>query len=207
MTAADLVPGAAAPLLLTLRSLTAADLARPTPCAGYDVGALLNHLLFWAPSLAGAGRKEAVPPPAADESAVDLLAADAPAVRLQAAVAEVADAWSDPAAWQGTVLMGGPPELPAATIGGMAVGELVVHGWDLARAIGQDAPFEAMTDPDAMDLLLGELAVNATLGRDMGLYGPQVTVPASAPALHRVLGLTGRDPAWTAAALRPSGSR
>lgn len=207
MTAADLVPGAAAPLLVTIRSLTAADLARPTPCADYDVGALLNHLLFWAPSLAGAARREPVPPPAADESAVDLVAGGDPVARLQAAVAAVADAWSDRAAWEGTVTMGGPPELPAATIGGMAVGELVVHGWDLARATGWDARFEAMTDPDAMDLLLQELAVNGALGRDMGLYGPEVAVPASAPALHRVLGLTGRDPAWTAAALRPSGSR
>jgi hypothetical protein len=34
-------------------------------------------------------------------------------------------------------------------------------------------------------------------GREMGLYGPQVTVPADAPALDRVLGLTGRDPAWS----------
>lgn len=33
-------------------------------------------------------------------------------------------------------------------------------------------------------------------GREMGLYGPKVAVPADAPALDRILGLTGRDPAW-----------
>jgi hypothetical protein len=30
----------------------------------------------------------------------------------------------------------------------------------------------------------------------MGLYGPEVAVSADAPTLERILGLTGRDPAW-----------
>ena len=33
-------------------------------------------------------------------------------------------------------------------------------------------------------------------GREMGMYGPEVAVPADAPTLDRILGLTGRDPAW-----------
>ncbi|HEY3867655.1 MAG TPA: hypothetical protein VGM10_04875 [Actinocrinis sp.] len=32
--------------------------------------------------------------------------------------------------------------------------------------------------------------------RKMGLYAPEIAVPADAPTLDRVLGLTGRDPAW-----------
>jgi hypothetical protein len=33
-------------------------------------------------------------------------------------------------------------------------------------------------------------------GRATGMYGPEVAVPAGAPTLDRILGLTGRDPAW-----------
>jgi hypothetical protein len=30
----------------------------------------------------------------------------------------------------------------------------------------------------------------------MGMYGPDVAVQADAPTLDRIVGLTGRDPAW-----------
>jgi hypothetical protein len=33
-------------------------------------------------------------------------------------------------------------------------------------------------------------------GREMGMYGPEIAVPVDAPTLDRILGLTGRDPAW-----------
>ncbi len=84
-------------------------------------------------------------------------------------------------------------ELPASLIGGMVVGELVVHGWDLARATGQHFDL----DDDVAAYTHDETAKNAQQGRDIGVYGPEVAVPATAPTLHRLLGLTGRDPGWT----------
>ena len=57
-------------------TITDDQFTNKTPCTEYDVRALVNHLLFWGPSLAGAGRKESVPQPATSESDVDLAAGD-----------------------------------------------------------------------------------------------------------------------------------
>jgi uncharacterized protein (TIGR03086 family) len=179
-----------------VRTISPDQLANPTPCAEFDVRALVNHLLFWGPSLEGAGRKESVPPPAAAESDVDLTAGDWRG-DLLAQLGRVVEAWP-PASWEGTTRMGGPTELPASMIGDMLIGELVVHGWDLAQATGQrlDLPADMLTD------LHGSVAAGAEQGRAMGVYGPEVEVAADAPALHRILGLTGRDPNWSAALTR-----
>ena len=169
------------------------QLAAPTPCTEFDVRKLVNHLLFWGPSLVGAARKETVPPPAESEADVDLTAGDWQTALL-AHVENVVDAWSRPEAWDGVAHIGGPMELPADLIGGMVVGELVVHGWDLARATGQQPVWE----DDLADYLYGEVAKSAEVGRQMGVYADEVTVPETVPPLDRLLALSGRDPAWSA---------
>ncbi|MFC4123305.1 TIGR03086 family metal-binding protein [Nocardia rhizosphaerae] len=191
MSDTERVALAAEPLSSLLHTLSPDRLGEPTPCADFDVRALLNHLLFWGPSLIGAARKEAVAPPAAAESDVDLTAGDW-AAALVAQLGELAEAWRDPAAWQGVTRMGGPTELPAPLVGGMVVGELVVHGWDLARAVGATVRWE----PELLDRVLDETAATAAQGRAMGIYGPEVPVSSDAPPIDRVLGLTGRDPRW-----------
>lgn len=100
-------------------------------------------------------------------------------------------AWRDTAAWSGETEVGGVLA-PAPRMAEFALDELVVHGWDLARATAQ--PY----DPAASDLavLLGMLRDTPREGIP-GLFGPVVDIPAEAPLLHRVLGLTGRDPVWT----------
>lgn len=175
-----------------VRTVSPDQLANRTPCAEFDVRALVNHLLFWGPSLEGAGRKEPVPPPAPAESDVDLTAGDWRG-DLLAQLDRLASAWAPEQAWQGTTRMGGPTELPASMIGDMTVGELVVHGWDLARATGQRLDLPA----DLLTYVHEAVAASAEQGRQMGIYGPEVPVPTGAPTLHRVLGLTGRDPAVT----------
>ena len=177
-----------------VRTTTADQLANPTPCTEYDVRALLNHLLFWGPALAGAGDKEVVPPPAATESEVDLVTGDWRG-DLLAVLDRITSAWAPAAAWEGVTGMGGSYEMPATVIGDMITGELVVHGWDLAVATGRrlDVPAPVLAHVVATSV------ESAAQGREMGLFGPEVPVPADAPALDRVLGLTGRDPAWAPA--------
>jgi hypothetical protein len=43
-----------------------------------------------------------------------------------------------------------------------------------------------------------EVDKSAEQGREMGIYGEPVAVPDTELVLHRILGLTGRDPNWTA---------
>ncbi|MFD4357535.1 TIGR03086 family metal-binding protein [Nocardia sp. NPDC058518] len=192
MSETERVAHAATPLSKLIRTVDPARLSDPTPCAEFDIRALINHLLFWGPSLVGAAHKEAIAPPATAESDVDLTAGDW-AAALDAHLDALTTAWRGPAAWQGLTHMGGPTELPAPLVGGMVVGELIVHGWDLARALGTTPHW----DDDLLRETYDETAATAEQGRQMGIYGPEVPVAATAPLLDRILGLTGRDPAWS----------
>ena len=86
--------------------------------------------------------------------------------------------------------MGGPRAMPAEVIGAMVLGEVVVHTWDLARATGQAPTWPA----GLLEFVRADLVRTAPLGRDMGLFGPEVPVPADAPLIDRVVALTGRMP-------------
>lgn len=171
-----------------VHAITPDQLANPTPCGEFDVRALVNHLLYWGPSLAGAGRREVVPPP---ESGVDLTAGDWRG-DLLAQLNRLVSAWAPPQAWEGDTRVVGPTTTPSRVIGGMIVCELAVHGWDLSSATGQPLSL----DDELLTYLHEEVAAGAEQGREMGVYGPEVPVPADAPTLDRILGLTGRDPAW-----------
>ena len=61
-------------------------------------------------------------------------------------------------------------------MGGMVCTELVIHGWDLARAANQ-APTWA---DSVLAFVHAELAATAAQGRQMGVYGPEVAMPETA---------------------------
>ncbi|WP_410672251.1 TIGR03086 family metal-binding protein [Amycolatopsis sp. cmx-4-68] len=183
---------AAEAMAAVARTITDDQLADKTPCSEYDVRALVNHLLFWGPSLAGAGRKERVPQPAATESDVDLAAGDWRG-RLLVLLDDITSSWAPSSAWEGETSMGTPHMLPAPVMGDMITGELAVHGWDLAVATGQRLELPVGLLAHLHDTVLA----GVEQGRAMGMYGPEVAVPADAPTLDRIIGLTGRDPAWT----------
>jgi uncharacterized protein (TIGR03086 family) len=92
--------------------------------------------------------------------------------------------------------MGGSTELPAASVGEMALVEMLAHGWDLARATGQ-AP---RWPDDVVARTYQAIAGMAELGRQMGVFGPEVSVPADASEFDRMLALSGRDPGWVTSA-------
>jgi uncharacterized protein (TIGR03086 family) len=193
MSNTRLMAAAVGPVLDVVREIKPDQLALPTPCTEYDVRRLVHHLLFWGPSLEGAARKEIVAPPAPAEGDVDLTDGDWNA-DLRAHLERTATAWSAPDAWHGTTYMGAPNQMPADLIGGMIAGEFVVHGWDLARATGQ----RPVWDEDLLAHLYAETGKSVEMGRGMGMFAAEVAVPATADTLDRLVGLTGRDPGWTA---------
>ncbi len=160
-------------------------LGRPTPCAGYTVGDLLDHIGGFALAFrAAAVKKPLAGGPSGDASR---LAPDW-RTRIPRDLDAMAAAWSDPDAWSGMTGAGGV-DLPGEVAGVVALDELVIHGWDLAKAIGQPAGY------DGPELTAVHAMVGQFQGVD-GIFGPEVNVPGDAPLLDRVLGLTGRDPKW-----------
>ncbi|MEV4311617.1 TIGR03086 family metal-binding protein [Actinocrispum sp. NPDC049592] len=189
MSQDQLIKLAVEPVLDVVRAIREDQLDAPTPCTDYTVRRLINHLLYWGPSLEAGARKEIVTPPETPEAEADLT--DGWQDKLLAHLTQLAASWGTPQAWEGVTHMGGPTEMPATLVGGMVVGETVVHGWDLARATGQNPEWDA----DLLAYVHKELVANVQWGRDMGVYGPEVPVPADAPLIDRILGMTGRNPA------------
>lgn len=181
---------AAAPLRSLVGTITPDDLARPTPCAEYDIAGLVNHLLYWSPGLAAAGRR-APAPPLAPAEADTLPLGTGFADTLRDRIDDMVAAWSEPRAWQGDAEFAGAV-LPAPLLGGMAAGELVIHGWDLARALDR----ELRWDEGLLEYLYEQVSATAEQGRQMGAYGPPVEVAERAPVVDRLLAATGRAPDW-----------
>jgi len=190
----DLTP-AADELAVLVAGVADDQLSAPTPCEAMDVATLLDHIgglsLAFTAAAAKAIPPGATSPPEADGATIgDGFRTDI-AERLRA----LASAWRDPEAWTGMTVAGGL-ELPGEVGGLVALDELVLHGWDLAVATGQ--AFEV--DPDAAEAVLGFVSSFAGPGHDderTGLFGPEVTVADDAPLLDRILGMAGRDPAWS----------
>ncbi|MFF0705858.1 TIGR03086 family metal-binding protein [Streptomyces tendae] len=168
-------------------------LADPTPCPDLAVRNLLGHLTGLAVAFRDAARKDLGP--ATDTSPEVSVPDVGPGWREELAkvLGELADAWREPDAWTGMTRAGGI-DLPGAVAGAVVADELVIHGWDLARATGQ----EYAPDPAALQAAYGLLAAAAEESdRDAGMFGTVVPVPADAPLLERAVGLSGRDPGWT----------
>ncbi|WP_092776954.1 TIGR03086 family metal-binding protein [Actinokineospora terrae] len=169
-------------------SVTPDQFDRPTPCPEWTVRDLVNHLTLWSGVVAErVARKLPAPADGSEDEAIDF-AAQWPA-RFVDGATRAAEAWDEPGALEGeTSMMSGPR--PARFFHDMLLAELVLHGWDLATATG--LPFDV--DPEVAAVARDSTAAMAEQGREYGVFGPEVPVPADAPALSQALGVSGRDP-------------
>ena len=167
------------------------QLAAPTPCPDYRLSDLLHHVGGLAMAFTAAARKdfgEWTDNPAQGGQLDDDWRTSYPA-RLT----ELARAWQVPEAWQGMTRAGGV-DLPGEVAGSVALTEVVIHGWDVARASGQSYD----VDPETTESLLAHVSQIAAEGPVEGLFGAAVPVPDDAPPLDRAIGMSGRDPNWRA---------
>ena len=127
-----------------------------------------------------AGLEPPVIPPVDDDPVAAWFALDR---ALQAALADpvVAATEFDSPAGRHTV---------EAAIDIFGTSDILVHTWDLARAVGLD---EALDPDEVHNLLQGMEPMDAVL-RDSGHFGPRVDVPADADEQTRLIAFTGRHP-------------
>ncbi|MFB9924937.1 TIGR03086 family metal-binding protein [Amycolatopsis halotolerans] len=159
----------------------------PTPCPEWTVRELVNHLVLGHRLFTAALRGDAGG--SLDPRTSDALG-DYPVAAYRDAVAGLLAAFRQPGVLEGTF------EVPAGTVPGIAalhlrIVEELVHGWDLARATGQEPKFE-----DA--LVEREIAFSAArladLPAERSPFAAPVPVAEDAPPLDRLVGLLGRSP-------------
>ena len=190
---------AAAAVTGPLDGITDDQLSGPTPCADTSVAALLDHLMGLCLAFTWAARKSTALEagsnrPGPGKAKAENLDPDWRS-QLPKRLRDLVEAWRDPAAWEGMTEAGGQT-MPGPVAAMVALDEVVLHGWDLARATGQ----EFNCDPASAEAVLGFTERSAQpdqAAMRTGLFGPVVPVADDAPVFDRALGFAGRDPAWT----------
>ena len=168
-----------------LRGIPDAALSAPTPCAEYDVKALVNHLFQVIVQFQRLAAKEASDFGQAPEGITE---SPEWRERLMDEADRLVAAWSTSGAEEGTT---GAMNMPARLVGSMALLDLTVHVWDLARATGQDYPG---ADDAVVAELSGAVDELAPTARTMGVFGEPVPEAEGASPFERLLARTGRDP-------------
>jgi uncharacterized protein (TIGR03086 family) len=147
-----------------------------TPDDEWDVRGLLNHMIDTQQYFAGTARGEDVSPPSPNPPA--LIGPD-PADDFERARHDVIDAYSAP---------GVAPRCGGSL--GIAFSDVLVHGWDVARATNQDTTMPDGLAQAAYDTLDGRLT-DETRG---SAFKPAIEVPDDASPQAKLLAYTGRDP-------------
>ena len=164
------------------------QLTRPTACTDYTVGDIIDHIDQVARgatvlALRAGELPEIESGPNAEHLGRDWREAVPEHVR------ELGKAWDDPAAWHGSANVPGS-DLSNEVWGKITLAELVVHGWDIARATGQPFDLPEQTLQACLDHV-AEFVPNAPIPT---LWGPPVHIEPDAALIDQIVAITGRVP-------------
>jgi uncharacterized protein (TIGR03086 family) len=165
------------------------QLREQTPCTQWDVRALLNHLLAGQRMFVSAlgGEAQAAPP----QGAVPDLVGEDPHAQYDQARHNTIAAFSEPGALERTIPAPGGETIGARLLG-IAFADAVVHGWDLAKATGQDETIPPDLADAAWRLINGRIGPQA---RGPGKpFADEVSVDSDASAQAKLIAYTGRLP-------------
>jgi uncharacterized protein (TIGR03086 family) len=159
-----------------------------TPCTDWNVRTLLNHIILWT---AYSAEQRAYGGSAGEELMNKDFAAEPDfAADYAAQVDKALKAWSDPAAWERELGVMGSAT-PAADVAALLIAEMVLHGWDLATATGQ----EYHCDDNVAAVVLRTVQEQGDLFRQYQGFADVVEVAEEAPVFDRALAESGRAPA------------
>jgi uncharacterized protein (TIGR03086 family) len=186
-TGPALMAAAAAETARVVVGAATTALDQPTPCTDWDLRTLLNHTILWTSY--SAERRAHGESVAEDLMSKDFTAEPGFAQDYEAQVNKAVQAWSDPRAWEGDRNVMGSPT-PAADIAAMLIMEMVLHGWDIAEATGQDYH----CDEQLARAVLATVQAQGDMFRQYQGFAAVIPVPADASTFDRVLALSGRKP-------------
>jgi uncharacterized protein (TIGR03086 family) len=158
----------------------------PTPCSDWDVRALLNHVTgeaLWTPPLMAGQTIEQV----GDRFDGDVLGS-APVEAWHAAAAAAREAVDAPGALDQTVHLSFG-ETPATEYAMQLFADHLIHGWDLAHAIGAGTRM----DPELVTACAAWFDTVEPIYRQAGAIGPRMEVAPNADAQTTLLSRFGRD--------------
>jgi uncharacterized protein (TIGR03086 family) len=163
------------------------QLDRPTPDREWDVRALLNHLVsgnLWAAELATGKTIDEV----GDRLDGDLLGHD-PLGAYDRSASAASAAFEAPGALDAPCAVSYGP-VPGSVYAGHRFVDVLIHGWDLAEATGQDPSL----DPELVRACTAVLEPQLAMLQGSGMFGTPVEVPAGADPQTRLLASLGRRP-------------
>lgn len=157
----------------------------PTPCTEWDVRTLVNHVVneaCWVKPLLGGKTLEEV----GDSFDGDLLGEE-PVRAWEAArddeltAVRALDSVERPVhvSWG---------QIPASEYLSQVLLDHLIHGWDLARAVGADEQL----DPELVQFCLAQVEPMEEAIRGSGVYGEKVDAPAKAGRQTQLLAILGR---------------
>jgi len=152
------------------------DLDARTPCDDWNVRTLLNHMLDTQHYFLSNARGEDASPPAPEPP--DVLGDD-PVKDFNRSRTEMLAAFGEP----GVIEKTGPSL-------GIAFSDQLLHGWDLAKATGQDTEMPNGLAEAAYEMIHGRF----TDEQRKGVFKPEIVTADNASSQERLLAYTGRDP-------------